>query len=446
MKEQLFNFKKLNIVMPVAILLLLTLAFSGCTKKEVDEPEFYQIQSTVSNWIKQKSDHILDPQIRNFVDSISAGIDWKNLAIASTDFQSKKVLIPVKYESKELGLLVEITKKTNQIKSAIIVQSKNNESTPHSQLEIIQSLYFNNGKNVRSSLAAFTLENKFLTEIGITRDNRGYKKNIRKNNDAAIKSHNDAVRQTGQIVKLNGCTAYYLVTYWDDGSIDRQYIGTICDDTGAGNGSGCEQTYKIGSNPELQISTNCTGQGGGGSSGSNGNSTVNTVNGPKICWKSIVLSPQGVGSDVNQAKIWGIPAIYQTPNGTVFSLVFGMSITAPTNILSMGGWNYVASNLQYYSLWNNGDITQNANGTYTYSKYAQRQILADATDYASYKASAGVKSGETVSAPGYKAEFQSFFNEWINQYFPGATMSILHGDVTGSTYVKLTDGDPSTCQ
>jgi hypothetical protein len=84
-----------------------------------------------------------------------------------------------------------------------------------------------------------------------------------------------------------GCTDYYLVTYWSDGSEDWQYIGTSCS-------VGCTIIKQIGkpstSNATTDglISTDCTSGGGGGSSSNTDDlkSLVNKITDP--CLKNVV--------------------------------------------------------------------------------------------------------------------------------------------------------------
>ncbi|MFZ2785204.1 MAG: hypothetical protein WAZ36_12470 [Sediminibacterium sp.] len=208
----------------------------------------------------------------------------------------------------------------------------------------------------------------------------------------------------------------------------------------------CEQTGILNSSKSLIISQNCNGSGGGSPDPNGGNNSIDLINGPKICWSSIQLIPQGVGSTTNNAKIWGIPASYNTPTG-LFNTVFGIDVYSPNNIVSFSGVKQALSILNYPELWVVGDISKSpTDASVTFSSYAQRKIIADATDYASLNASIGVKNGETVTSNAYKSDFKAYFREWIDQYLPGATMNILNGTTPGAIFFKGTYGDPSDCQ
>jgi hypothetical protein len=196
----------------------------------------------------------------------------------------------------------------------------------------------------------------------------------------------------------------------------------------------------------------CKKLGGGVPSGSGAASSTEIpkndgIYGPKICKGSFVFMPQGSNSIVNVASVWAITATYQTSSGEMFNLIFGEQVFAPNNIKesSWGFWSRMASQEQYGKLWRDGDIVEAPNGGgYNFSKYAQQEIAADATDYASYNASLAAKNG--IDATGYKMLFKKYFMDWVNQYYPGAIVNVLNSNITGATFARLTDGDTRNCK
>lgn len=166
-----------------------------------------------------------------------------------------------------------------------------------------------------------------------------------------------------------------------------------------------------------------------------------TLDGPRICKNRFKFAPQGPGSDVNVARVWRITANYETKQGNIFHLVFGVTVFAPTGIKD---WSYLAlqeSQYKYDNLWRNMDIAYTSGpNKFKFDTYAQQEIAADATDWASYKASIFAKQG--VDATTYKTKFAYYFREYLSQYYPGATMLMMDGEEPGATNAYFTDGDP----
>jgi hypothetical protein len=86
-----------------------------------------------------------------------------------------------------------------------------------------------------------------------------------------------------QTVSYNNCTLYYLVTYWSDGTVDYEYLGSSC------IGGGCEETKVLSKDSTLFIKSLCAdGSGGGGSSGDPANIYDVKNNLKDSCFNSIV--------------------------------------------------------------------------------------------------------------------------------------------------------------
>src|SRR5579859_5147398 len=131
------------------------------------------------------------------------------------------------------------------------------------------------------------------------------------------------------------------------------------------------------------------------------------------------------------AGVWGIPAIYETPD-VHFVLEFGEQIWAPIEVRN---WDFIErmnSEIIYSQLWADDDIVETETG-YEFSRYAQAKISADATDYASYQTSLMLATKQIISAPSYKAEFANQFRWYVRKFMPGTTMSILNTNIPGTS-------------
>ncbi len=432
------QFKKIELILFTILLSIST----SCNKEsfELNKVELTNINTVAQQWLVNESAIRKSNGTNLFIDSIISGIEYKNTFLIEKNNQSSIAVISINYNEKKIGLILSINNRTNKVNYVLMVDAKFSNCTFESFFKSIFSE--NYPERLTGSATFYNIDNKFLSEIGYKEGKKDYEKYLQKSNhlsSGSIVSNSENSKK----VKSNACYEFYLVTYWSDGSTTRVFLGISCDGGGIG---GCEQTGRMSKNGSNEISFSCEEGGGGSPANPSGGNSSNTNNdGPKICWSSLQFTSQGVGSDVNNAKVWGIPASYHTPNG-IFAISFGIEIFSSNQIQALSGVKYALSILNYFSLWTDGDITQNNNGSVIYSAYAQKKIIVDACDYASFQASNGVTTGETVTSNAYKADFRSYFNEWINQYLPGATMNMLHGTTTGATAFRSTYGDPSNCQ
>lgn len=429
------------------ILSLIFLIFIKCKKSTInfDLTEQSSISKLTTEWLDRASN---SNRSSLFIDSIKKGINLEDLFIVQKTALSTTVFIPVEYNNKDLGLLITYGNRTKAVRFGVLMDLKFPKDVIYSKQQFIHEALTGETKFISGSMSFYTINNKFLGEYGFSEGNLKYQKYIQKGetfNTGTIKS-NSIGGISKRSISANSCYDFYLVTYWSDGSVDRVYIGTSCSEGGAGSGGGgCEQTGKLNSSKSLIVSQNCN-VGGGSPDPSGGNNSIDIINGPKICWSSIQLNPQGVGSTTNNAKIWGVPASYNTPTGR-FNIFFGIDVYTPNRIISYSGWKQIESLFVYATLWTVGDITKSpTDASVTFSSYAQRKIIADATDWASLNASKGVQNGETVTSNGYKSDFSAYFREYLDTNLPGATMNILHGLTPGAINFKGTYGDPENCQ
>lgn len=126
-------------------------------------------------------------------------------------------------------------------------------------------LYSNQTPNFSGSISAYTIGNKFVFERGFRNGKGNYIKLIEDNAKTGAVVKTNSIKLTDELPKQvngNGCTLFYLVTYWSDGTVDRQFLSSICDN---GNG-GCEQTRVISPSSGDVYTTNCDSDNPGGGS------------------------------------------------------------------------------------------------------------------------------------------------------------------------------------
>jgi hypothetical protein len=215
-------------------------AFTSCQKHldKSDDSAFQienaKLRSSVNKWLdEQKS---IKPKAALFIDSIRGSINW-NLAKLSPTVSPDYVILycPISYNRNSSGLIFTITKSDWTIKLGIISEIKFNNGSHDSEAEIIAKLYSNQTPNFSGSISAYTIGNKFVFERGFRNGQGNYIKMIEDNAPTAANIKTNSIRLTNEPpTKVNGCTLYYLVTYWSDGTVDREFIGSSCDNGGGG--------------------------------------------------------------------------------------------------------------------------------------------------------------------------------------------------------------------
>ena len=142
---------------------------------------------------------------------------------------------------------------------------------------LVAGFYSNKMPPITGVLTSYDFNSKFKWEFGYKEGRRLYKKLSLKyfNREEVVNSN----IKSNSLTKSNSCTEYYLITYWDDGSIDRTYIGTVCD-----NPYPCEVTRYISPSTESAVKAFCNG--GGSSGGSSFVQVKENITDP--CLKSVV--------------------------------------------------------------------------------------------------------------------------------------------------------------
>lgn len=147
------------------------------------------------------------------------------------------------------------------------------------------------------SIKAFSLSNSFLWEYGYQNGNRKYERYIT-NSNIVNESNNSTPKQSYSVgfnsVKSSGCTLFYLVTYYDDGSMDRDYIGMNCNYS-----DDCQTTIGISEGSDI-IKADCSGKPngpGGGSGNGDFDKIINDITDP--CLKALITNLQNANKLTN---------------------------------------------------------------------------------------------------------------------------------------------------
>ncbi|MEN9600110.1 MAG: hypothetical protein RL596_2431 [Bacteroidota bacterium] len=177
---------------------------------------------------------------------------------------SHNFYFPFYYNQNNTGLIVFIDNNTSQITEAFISEIKSSgisESLIPPAEEIISNTFQKQNNKLTGSISFYKVNKTFLAEIGFKGGNQIFLKATKK----ASEYNTSVIRSSGSknsdAIKSNGCTYYYLITYWSDGTVDRTFIGFSCDGGGAGS---CEQTRVISRDTSITIKRNCSGNNNSG--------------------------------------------------------------------------------------------------------------------------------------------------------------------------------------
>lgn len=165
----------------------------------------------------------------------------------------------------------------------------------------------------------------------------------------------------------------------------------------------------------------------------------NGLSGPYMCPNVFNnLQPQGIGSDVNRIKLWGIIADY---NVGQYHIEFGMDIFLPTKLYSWGIADRAYSFAYFPELWLSDEIEERvdqAGQTYWHiSTYAQKMMASRAIDNASLES-----HESSLQFPGgnnaYKSEFSAKFRKWIKRFMGSGYGNILHSPTSETINITYT--------
>jgi len=264
--------------------LVILLILSSCQKKDFIQEDsivkltISELNSTnAKSFIENEKIKIQSTGAALFIDTIKYKAEWKNSNSTQLNNYYDVLYVPIKYNNNKTGLVFLIEKANDRIEEGYILETKNIIVDDMSKL--VAGFYSNKMNPITGTLTAYDFNSKFKWEFGYKEGRRLYKKLSLKNvkRDEVVNSN----IKSNSLTKSAACTEYYLITYWDDGSIDRTYIGTVCD-----NLYPCEVTRYINPSTEMAVKAFCSGGGGSSGGGSSIADIKERITDP--CLKSVV--------------------------------------------------------------------------------------------------------------------------------------------------------------
>jgi len=263
---------------------LVILCSISCNKKDQTIGINFQNASKeiLLNYLNQQK--IIELKSSLFIDTLISKSEWSKISETSISKDVKLIYVPLNYNRNRIGMTFLYNNNTQSIYYSLITEMPNSQSSisqtkntafnkPTNEIihndiiapiDIIAGFYKYKMNGYTGSIKAFSLSNNFLWEYGYQNGNRKYERLITSSN-IVYQSNKTTPKQSysigSNLVKSSGCTLYYLVTYYYDGSIDREFIGSQCD-----YGNDCQTTIGISEGSDI-IKVNCVGGGSGGGSG-----------------------------------------------------------------------------------------------------------------------------------------------------------------------------------
>ncbi len=276
----------------------LSFFYSQCKKGASGQQDTGQIVAAAKAWLQ--SERTAGNSLPAFVDSLTQMADWPALvqhAISPYEFIA---YVPLAYNSNTTGLVYVFSKKTNVVEQGYVLETSG--STNPDQGALVASFYsYQMSSGLTVTMTAYDLGKAMIWKMG-------YRDGVNTYHEAIVNSRivtppaavtaSSAVAPAGrghqEVTGDGGCTDYYLVTYYDDGSEDWDYIGTGC--------AACTVFKELqhGNRPNAivadGITTTCGGSGGGGGGASSSTAvdsvTQNLVN---PCFVSVLKTLMGTG-------------------------------------------------------------------------------------------------------------------------------------------------------
>jgi hypothetical protein len=257
----------------------------------------------------------IDLKASSFIDTLISKSNWSNLSETSISKDVKLIYVPLNYSRNRIGMTFMFNNITQSIYYSLITETPLSLSSisptkniilnkpsdiilPKDAIrpiDVIAGFYKYNMNGYTGSIKAFSLSNSFLWEYGYQNGNRKYERYIT-NSNIVNESNKTSPKQSysvgSNLVKSSGCTLFYLVTYYDDGSMDRDYIGMNCNYS-----DDCQTTIGISEKSDI-IKLNCGGRDGGGGSGNNEiDKIINDITDP--CLKALITNLQNANKLTN---------------------------------------------------------------------------------------------------------------------------------------------------
>lgn len=263
---------------------------------------------------------IVDLNASLFIDTLISKSDWSDLSETSISKDVKLIYVPLNYSRNRIGMMFLYNNNTQSIYYSLITETPLSISSVTttknlilnkpsdvilpidqiSPIDVIAGFYKYNMNGYTGSIKAFSLSNTFLWEYGYQNGNRKYERLIT-NSNIVFESNKNSPKQSysvgSNLVKSSGCTMFYLVTYYVDGSIDINYLGERCD-----TDKSCQTTIGISEKSDI-IKLNCGAPGGGreGGGGSGNNEIdkiINNITDP--CLKALITNLQNANRLTNE--------------------------------------------------------------------------------------------------------------------------------------------------
>jgi len=234
---------------------------NSCNKNTPDfQADQIDYKALTTKWVEQEI--LKSPESSLFIDSLLKNAQWNKLNSNSINEKETLIYIPVTSDSNNIGVVVILNTQKNKIVEGYIAKfSFANETNKEKPSNIITRFYKHKLIGFLVSISGFDVSNKFLWEMGYKNGFNSYKKIILKPNKNQLKQTKSIKSNSvSNNIEPNSCTAFYLVTYWSDGSIDYEFLGASCTNT-------CEQTISIDNKLQNIIRSNCGGSGGNNVSG-----------------------------------------------------------------------------------------------------------------------------------------------------------------------------------
>lgn len=286
----------------IAVIIIILLFTVSCNKKDIsmlNSSDNASKEMILSYLNEQK---IVDLNASLFIDTLISKSDWNRIQETSISKDVTIIYVPLNYKRNRIGMTFLYNNNTESIYYSLItetpiIQSKISRATDPSlnrPIDVIAGFYKYDMNGYNGSIKAFTLSNKFLWEYGYQNGNRKYERLIT-NSNIAYQSNNNFPKKSNSIesntVKASGCTLFYLVTYYNDGSIDRDYIGMDCT-----NINDCQTTIGISDGSDI-IKSDCGGGGGGSGNGDEYDKIINNIT--DECLKALITNLQNANKLTN---------------------------------------------------------------------------------------------------------------------------------------------------
>ena len=253
----------------------------------------------------------------SFIDTLISKSKWSNLSETSISKGVKLIYVPLNYSRNRIGISFLYNNNTQSVYYSLITETplslssispaKNPILNKPSDIilpkdairpiDVIAGFYKYNLNGYTGSIKAFSLSNSFLWEYGYQNGNRKYERLIT-NSNIINESNKNSPKQSysvgSNLVKSSVCTMFYLVTYYDDGSIDINYLGERCD-----TDKSCQTTIGISEKSDI-IKLNCGAPRGGRDGGSGNNEIdkiINDISDP--CLKALITNLQNANKLTN---------------------------------------------------------------------------------------------------------------------------------------------------